>query len=578
MQERTGSLATRTRSLATLGLVVWAIVACFARLGEAPVYILNEAREGVYVRAMLASGNFVLPPVANHVENGEIIPDKPPLFHWVSAASMFGRAIATGQSTSARALAARFDEWSLRFPSALAGCLAVLALATLGRRLVGDRGAVLAAAALLASWQFIHQARFGRVDMALATCLTIALLLLGRAVLDGSSAAMLIGAAWLGLAVLAKGPLAIVLVLSFLAPYAAIRLYDGSWRRLLELPWVAGALIVAAVAVPWYAAAFVQGGAALLRSQLLNENLHQFGGGNGRMALLYYVVPWLTDSLPWNLLALIGAWQAWRTRHPGAIFCSLWWLSFLVFFELAAYKRRAYLLPALPAASLLAGWLLDRWLPPGRVLVASVAKQLAPWRGRLLIAFGLALVAGALLPPAARSLKLLPYALGAADGAFLLTGLVVALVASLLLARAAMRRDAGLAVASLWGLLAAVFVGVVPTFETITALQASPKALIERIDAALPPGQPLTVRGVGDDPSLLLLLYASDPDRLTVIPERTPPPAEFPPGFYLFAEAEWQAVSGPASDADHGRWRELLRDELRERAGPIPLVLAERLT
>ena len=37
-------------------LVAWALVACFNRLGEAPVFITNEAREGVYVRAMLASG------------------------------------------------------------------------------------------------------------------------------------------------------------------------------------------------------------------------------------------------------------------------------------------------------------------------------------------------------------------------------------------------------------------------------------------------------------------------------------------------------------------------------------------
>ena len=61
-------------------LMFWTFVVCFQRLGEAPVYIDNEAREGVCVRAMLASGDYVLPHVPYHLENGLPIPDKPPLF------------------------------------------------------------------------------------------------------------------------------------------------------------------------------------------------------------------------------------------------------------------------------------------------------------------------------------------------------------------------------------------------------------------------------------------------------------------------------------------------------------------
>lgn len=76
----------RARSIAIAAVAAWALVACFFRLGEPPVVITNEAREGVYVRAMLRSGDFVAPLVRNHVENDELVPDKPPLFHWVAAA------------------------------------------------------------------------------------------------------------------------------------------------------------------------------------------------------------------------------------------------------------------------------------------------------------------------------------------------------------------------------------------------------------------------------------------------------------------------------------------------------------
>src|SRR5262249_62408954 len=86
---------------ARLGLCCLALVLCFARLGSAPVYTINEAREGVYVRAMLDTGDRVLPRVPNHVENGEIFPDKPPLFHWISALATAARGgLTTGRLAS----------------------------------------------------------------------------------------------------------------------------------------------------------------------------------------------------------------------------------------------------------------------------------------------------------------------------------------------------------------------------------------------------------------------------------------------------------------------------------------------
>src|ERR1700747_1157138 len=108
------------RALAMAGLIVWAVAAGVSRVVDAPVYVLNEAREGVYARAMLDSGNFVLPYVPNHVENGETIPDKPPLTHWLSAGVTALRVwFSDGRLPAGPALAARYDEWSLRFPSGL---------------------------------------------------------------------------------------------------------------------------------------------------------------------------------------------------------------------------------------------------------------------------------------------------------------------------------------------------------------------------------------------------------------------------------------------------------------------------
>src|SRR5438046_1213231 len=82
-----------------------------------------------------------------HVENGEPIPDRPPLFHWISASVAWLRTtIATRSIPTRTAVSRGFDEWTLRFPSAICGVLMVMAIAVPGRRIVGERAALLAAA------------------------------------------------------------------------------------------------------------------------------------------------------------------------------------------------------------------------------------------------------------------------------------------------------------------------------------------------------------------------------------------------------------------------------------------------
>jgi len=341
-------------------LLSWALVSCFNRLGDAPVFVANEAREGVYARAMLESGNFVAPIVANHLENGEVVADKPPLTHWLSAAAAWAKAaLSAGRPATGLEAAQAFDEWTLRFPSALCACLLVWAVATLGAAFVGERAALFAAAALLTSAQFWYQARFGRVDMALACFASIAALLAGRALLEGRRRLLSFAALAAGAAMLAKGPLGVLLPVLACLAFAAVERLRGAVRS-HGMPWRGALAVLCAVVVPWYALAILSSNGAILRSQLFAENLDQFTGANGRMSDLFYLGPWLLDSLPWNLIAVAALPWIWRRRDRGAIFCAAWWLVVLAFFELAAYKRRAYLLPALPAEALIAGWLVDR--------------------------------------------------------------------------------------------------------------------------------------------------------------------------------------------------------------------------
>jgi 4-amino-4-deoxy-L-arabinose transferase-like glycosyltransferase len=571
-------LPTRVRLVATAALLVAAIVVCFLRVGAAPVYILNEAREGVYARAMLDSGNFLLPVVRNHVENGEHIQDKPPLVHWLSATATALRVWATGGHVAVGpALAARYDEWSLRFPSALAGVLTVAAIALLGRHLVGDRAALLAGATLLASWQFVHQARYGRVDMALCGSVTLVMLLAGRALLDGSGRALLQAAAATALATLAKGVLGVTLPVAAGGVYvAASSLFDRSLARWRGLPWRRALLVWALLALPWYVAAISTGGMAVVRSQFLKETVGEFTGTTDTMRVAYYLGPWLLDSAPWNLLALLGVRQAWRRRDRRAGFCAVWWVCFLAIFQLAAYKRRSYLLPALPAGALLAGYWMDRWLAARNVSVrAAIGAALPAWWPRAVAVIVAAAAVGGVAVRTPIVQRWLRTELHAVDGALALAGVAIAAVALQVLVGSVLARRPVAATAALWLVLVAVFLGPVATGDVVVAQRHSPAPLVQRLAAALPAGEPATVLGVGDAASLLLLFYFPDYARIDVVPQRQHIPATLPAGHYLLSDKVWSRLLANEDGGTQDGWQVLWSDTVRERGMTIPVVFAE---
>ena len=570
-------LDPRQGQLFTWGILLWAVATGFLRLGTAPVYIDNEAREGVYVRAMLDTGDWVLPRVPNHIENGEIVPDKPPLFHWISASVASVRtALATRSIPTGSEASRRFDEWALRFPSVACGILMTMSIAVRGRRILGDRAALLGAASLLMSVQYIRQSQYGRVDMTMAAFVTLSVLLLGEALLGGSPRALLGAAAASGLAVLGKGPVGLALPVLVGATWIAI---DGVWRRsvrwALDLPWGSAGLVWAAIVLPWYFAAYAHGGMVFVRSQLLDENLRQYTGGNGAMPWTYYLKPWLYASFPWNLLGVLGVGLAWRTRDRRAMFCATWWLVFLGFFQLSAYKRAAYLLPALPAGAMMCGYFLDAMLPPsGRQLRDGVMTPLGRIWGPALAAGIAAAGFGAYIVSSPTVVRRIGVRVSALDGGLGGLGIVVAVVMFGLLIRSVRARQGWAAFASLWLCEAGLFHGVIGTGAIAVAARCSPKPLIARVVADLPAEATVTVSGLGDDSSLLVLLYFPDPERIVVVPSAERLPTSFAPGYYLFSRESWERIAS-APIGSPAIWRVLWVDDLGERKSPMPVALVE---
>ena len=550
-------------------LAAWAAFALFNRLGAAPVYVTNEAREGVYVQAMLRSGDFIAPQIPNHVENGEVVPDKPPLFHWLAAAATWARARVGGSGLAAGAgLADAFDEWDLRFPSALCACLMVVAIATLGSALVGERAALLAAAALLTTAQFNYQARLGRVDVVLACFVTLALLIAARALVAGRTRWLPAAGVASGLAVLAKGPLGVVLPGLVCAAFCWLRPRGEVVRA---LPWRATAVLLLAVAAPWYVAASAASGGAVVRSQLFAENLDQFFGGNGRMRAFFYAWPWFVDSLPWNLAALAGLIEAWRRRESGPTFCAVWWITLLVFFQAAAYKRRAYLLPALPAEALLAGWWLDRRLSSASGWCEGVGGR-ARRIVRMASACAPGAAVGALLASAIVPLWLADR-LSTFDGTATLAGAAIIGSAALLGYRRIRDDSWRDAVVPAWLSLAAAYALLVPTALELLARSLSTKRFVEQVEGALSEHQALTVCGMGADSTLVVLFYFRDAERIRVLPDG-PCPTRPAAGFYLVPSDEWPRLRRNAAVDE---WREVFSAQRKGWTTRDDVVLVERV-
>ncbi len=400
------ALAARATPLgifAALAILSAGLALFLHRLGTAEICGANEAVEALAVQRMVERGQLLFP-----VESGGQPMYKPPLFHWSATAidRLFGLSKVT--------------EFNLRLAAAtyaLAGVGLTMAFALTE---LGPSNALLCGLILLASYQYVSQARFGRVDMTLAFFETLALFLFLWWVPDRPRAVaredpggekrrewarwLLAGA--LGCAVLAKGPVGALLPLLAIGLWSVVAKRAGLARRLIT---PGPAALTVGIASSWYAACLIGRHYGVLGLQLGAENFGRFFGALGRMPSWYYAGPLLLNSVPLSLLVPFAVFRGLRAQalasatatdddrasekaSRAAQLLAIFWLLSVIFFSLAAYKRKAYLLPLWPAAAVLVAWWTEVSLVPRfgasarRALAATCVAMIAinffflPWK------------------------------------------------------------------------------------------------------------------------------------------------------------------------------------------------------
>jgi 4-amino-4-deoxy-L-arabinose transferase-like glycosyltransferase len=273
-----------------------------------------------------------------------------------------------------------------------------------------------------------------------------------------------------GFGVLTKGPVAIAL------PALAFTLYLGvtrDLRRVTQMMIPLGTLIVAAIAVPWYAALYNEHGWTYIKSFVIAENVERYTQGLGvqqHRGPWFYLPVVLSDSFPASVLlfAAAAAWKQ-RTRTETLLWC---WIGAIVgFFSLSAGKQDLYIFPIVPAVAALAGIAVERGL-------SNLARR--AWLTATLA------VTGALLALAGAAVVFLFNTAGrvyALDGA-LLVGVIGLAGGLVTLALGVMRRPAAAALTLVAAVIAVDWTAVVrvlPEFERYKPVPAFSRELQDRL-------------------------------------------------------------------------------------------------
>lgn len=312
--------------------LVWALgllLLCVAGLNLAPLLDVDEGAFSEATRELLASGDWGFTTLY-----GAPRFDKPILIYWLQAASvqLFG-----------------LNEWALRLPSALCTWGWALALALFAAPRWGLTAALVAGTLVPTSLGVVLIGRAATADALLNLLITLAALDLWRHLEQGASptgrAPLRRAALWIGLGLLAKGPVAL------LVPGMALLLWCVSgreWSRLRAALTDAPAWgLMLLVAAPWYAYALHRHGWAFIDGFLIRHNLARYGGtleGHAGGPLYYLAVlplllmPW--SALLWTLLRQVRALWA----EPLARYLLGWAGFVLVFFSLSGTKLPHYLL------------------------------------------------------------------------------------------------------------------------------------------------------------------------------------------------------------------------------------------
>ena len=334
-------------------LILATLYVCyFSHLGAIGFVGPDEPRYAWIARDMAETGDWVTPRLY-----GKPWFEKPPLYYW--GAALCFKVIGVSEAAA-------------RLPSAICALLATLALAWLACRLYGEETARWLMLLLPTTVGMIGFSRAAATDMPFSAMLTIAMVFaaivirLAPAEEGGASPspanpttpwlALLLFGFFLGLAVLAKGPAAIILSGGAIFFWA---IFTKRWRDAFRLFHPAAIATFGLTALPWYILC-ARRNPDFFRIFIIEHNFKRFLTPEFQhiQPFWFYLPIVVAALLPWSVFSacagITGARRLWlfRALHPVSLFFFCWPAFTVLFFSVSRSKLPGYILPALPPLTL----------------------------------------------------------------------------------------------------------------------------------------------------------------------------------------------------------------------------------
>ncbi len=351
------SRSRRLRGLAVILLL--GLIICFWQLGSTGLVDETPPKFAAAGRTMSSTGDW-LTPMANGIPRF----DKPPMTYWLMGLIY----LLPGQE-----IWDPLGSWSARFPSAFASVILMIFLGDTVMRWPQKNitfprlSGVITALAFGLSPLVLIWSRIAVSDALLCSTLGVSLLLQWRSYVNPSRFSWVFAWIVLALAVLTKGPVAIVLMIMILTLFAFVQ------RDLVilckRIRPIFGFLLTIILSLPWYLIELIREGRPFWDSFFGYHNFQRFTTvvNSHQEPWWFFLMVFVIASLPFTPLLILSLSKFFVSviqSIPSAknersesllVFASCWLICVFILFTCAGTKLPSYWLPAIPAAAILIG-------------------------------------------------------------------------------------------------------------------------------------------------------------------------------------------------------------------------------
>ncbi|GAB1448566.1 MAG: glycosyltransferase family 39 protein [Bacteroidia bacterium] len=362
-------------------VVLWAAVLFFPFLGAVHLFDWDEINFAESAREMLVSGNYQQVQI-----NFVPFMEKPPLFFWLQALSMklFG-----------------VNEYAARFPNALTGLVTLLLVFQLGKRYFGRTLAFFWVLMITGSLTPHLYFKSGIIDPLYNLFIFLSVyqfFLFTQQETNQTKHAWLMGM-FLGLAIITKGPVAVIILVLVFLSYWAIRRFK-LFFQVKHIAWVM--LSALAVSAIWFGYETLRNGPTFL-IEFVKYQADLFlnpVAGHGQ-PFYYHPLVLLIGAFPASLFALKTLFMRQGDETPAMAWVSMMQLLFwvvLILFSSVTTKIVHYSSLCYLPLTFLAAYALNNWFVKG--------EKPAIWQQILLVCIGLILALVLSIIPMVDALKI----------------------------------------------------------------------------------------------------------------------------------------------------------------------------